>query len=119
MTDLSKIVKPLEWDGNGKGNYPVWWAMALDFRAKIDKGASSMYGDYPLFINGFWDKTKHKTIESAKAAAQAEHARRSLANIDIDALIRAGIKEGLKMGVDEAKSRITKYAAIAKAETAQ
>jgi hypothetical protein len=75
-------VKPLEWDGNGEGNYPTWWAIGLSFRAKIDKGSAEMYGDYPLFINGFWDKTKHKTLEAAKAAAQADYEARIMAALE-------------------------------------
>lgn len=109
MTDLSKIVKPLEWNNFDAWN---WWA-------------ESNAGTYNVTErNGVWKTElcyggmRHVVYEiddyeTAVEAANLDNARRILSAIDLDALIRAGIEEGLRMGADKAEHRWREWGNLA------
>jgi hypothetical protein len=82
MTDLSKLVKPLEW---------------VDMTGRTVALSASIVGNYEIKQDGAWIAIWFNgsrlggalpTIEAAKAAAQADYTARILATLDLEALAR-------------------------------
>jgi len=96
MTDLSKYVKPLEWILTTTG-----------FEANSLTGKYEVYpsphpevwlwrGEHGIALDQY--DGKEPDGDAAKAAAQAHHDSRILSDIDLDAAIADGVREGLRMG---------------------
>lgn len=82
MTDLSKLIKPLVWDGDGEA------------RGAGDWYSISPVAPFVVWVNGYVlggtmsgvHQRTFDTIEAARAAAQAEHDKRALDPLDTEAL---------------------------------
>lgn len=90
MTDLSRLVRPLVWNGSGE---PEPWE-----NFGWEQYTRSAAGTYRVFFrHGVWRAVIHcldrahfigeaDTLDAAKAAAQADYTARILAALDADAL---------------------------------
>lgn len=77
MTD--QLIRPLQWiDPNPTDRYPTWRARVhhIRFEATIDTSEPTMYGKFPLSINGHDSGQKFESAEDAKAYAQANYEKR-------------------------------------------
>jgi hypothetical protein len=90
--DLTGLVRGLVWqDFEGRGakasafyqaSYMItYWRGRDEFEASMS---------YPGYQTGYDGPCWHKTLDAAKAAAQADYAARILSAIDTDAIARAG-----------------------------
>lgn len=122
MTDLSKIVRPLEWrelvlhasDGDHvyrakAAKTPFGVLRIIDHRPFMgaDAGFSFSYSAHVEKLMGLKDEAE------AIDAAQADYARRILSAIDPDAIIAAGVREGLRMGAEAAEHRWREWGNLA------
>jgi len=85
MTDtiLAGLVKPLEWRKTGD----VWWRASSEIALYLlTEYRGKQSGSFKLECNEFVLSQYHDTLEAAQAAANADHAARILASIDINKL---------------------------------
>lgn len=67
-------IKPLEWDQlEGLPDYDIWEVLTIIGRYKVQKAS---WNDYALLVRPNGTMDQFPTIESAKAAAQADYAAR-------------------------------------------
>jgi hypothetical protein len=105
MGDLSKYVKPLDWeDFEGRGAKAQAFCHASYLIQRWSgRGQFEVSHSYPGYQTAIDHERFNDTLEAAKAAAQADYARRILEAADLDAAHLAGVKAGLKAAAQVAR----------------